>query len=160
MPAGLDPLPTGLRFPCKLRSHDVSSPNHRMARDGIDSRLRIRLEQLVRHAVGRGLSTRWGRSPHPFGLVWASENVETPVAELCSAQSDENDSAGRGRRTSQAGRETGTGRRGRETGTDGKLRRFFVRVASLGGIPNLGFGKLGRGQRSKAWKPAWAKCRS
>jgi hypothetical protein len=57
-----------------------------MARDGIDSRLRIRLEQLVRHGVGRGLFTRWGRSPHTFGLVWASENVETPGGAAVSAR--------------------------------------------------------------------------
>src|SRR5271157_2649907 len=54
------------------------SPNHRKASDGIDSRFRVRLEQLGRDGVGNGPSLRWGRSPHRAGRVWGSEKVETP----------------------------------------------------------------------------------
>ena len=56
----------------------VKSPNHRKASDGVDSCLRVRLEQLGRDGMGSELSIRWERCPHLAKLVWGSENVETP----------------------------------------------------------------------------------
>ena len=35
---------------------------------------------LLLAAIRRDLSNRWGQSPHLAGLVWGSENVETPGA--------------------------------------------------------------------------------